>query len=77
MKEIEQHNIIRLKAISGFLKWYRINNGLSQQQLSEQSNLSRNSIVRAENARNITLLSLFELADALEIDVNQIFQDIK
>jgi transcriptional regulator with XRE-family HTH domain len=77
-KEIQQHNKARLKAISAFLKEYRILSGYSQQELSECSNISRNTIVRYEssNLNNLTLLTIFEIADALELDINQIFMEI-
>ncbi|MCB8999338.1 MAG: helix-turn-helix transcriptional regulator [Bacteroidales bacterium] len=79
MKEIQEHNKERLNAVTSFLKWYRINSGFSQQLLSESSGVSRNNIIRYESSmpKNITLLTLFEIADALELDVNQIFLEIK
>ena len=65
----------RLRAVTSFLKWYRINSGLSQMELSEKSGIHRNTIVRYESSipTNLTLLTIFEIADALEVDVNQIF----
>ena len=78
-KVIQEHNRERLQAISAFLKGYRINSGLSQQEISDCSNLSRNSIVRMEtcNPENLTVLTVFKIADALELDVNQIFLEIE
>jgi len=78
MKEIQEHNLERLNAVTTFLKWYRINSGLSQQELSEQSDIHRNTILRYESSipKNMTLLTVFEIADALELDVNQIFLEI-
>ncbi len=78
-KDIPEHNKERLQAISAFLKEYRIINGYSQLDLSETANLSRNTIVRMESscAENLTLLTVFETADALELDVNQIFLEIR
>ena len=79
MKEIEEHNKERLKAVTSFLKWYRINSGYSQQMLSECSDVHRNSIVRYESCipKNLTLLTVFEIADALEVNINQIFLEIE
>jgi transcriptional regulator with XRE-family HTH domain len=74
-EDIDNHH--RLTAISTFLKEYRINSGYTQQELSQQSNLHRNTIIRAENAKNITLLSLFELADALDLSPKELFLDIE
>ncbi len=77
-KDIPEHNKERLKAISAFLKEYRISNGYSQLDLSTTANLSRNTIVRMESScpENLTLLTVFETADALELDVNQIFLEV-
>lgn len=69
----------RLLAVTSFLKWYRINSGLSQMELSEKSGIHRNTIVRYESsiATNLNLLTVFTIADALELDVNQIFLEIE
>jgi transcriptional regulator with XRE-family HTH domain len=75
LKSTNNHD--RLTAISNFLKGYRINSGITQEELSQQSNLHRNTIINAENGRNITLLSLLDLADALEISPEELFYDIK
>lgn len=50
-----------------------------QQEISEAANLSRNTIVRMESScpENLTLLTIFNIADALELDVNQIFLEIE
>ena len=79
MKEIQEHNKERLQAVQSFLKWYRINSGLNQQELSEYSDVHRNTISRYESTipKNLTLLTVFEIADALELDVNQIFLEIE
>lgn len=79
MKEIQQHNFDRLQAVTSFLKWYRINSGLTQQELSEHSDIHRNTIIRYEShiPNNLTLLTVFEIADALELDINQIFLEIE
>ena len=78
MKEIEQHNKERLKAVTNFLKWYRINSGLTQHELGLSSNYSRSTIATYEtNPHNLTLLTIFEIADALELDINQLFLEIK
>jgi DNA-binding XRE family transcriptional regulator len=67
----------RLAAISNFIKVYRTDSGYSQLQLSKQSNLHRNTIINAESAKNITILSLFELLDALDVSPEELFYDIK
>ncbi|MBN2776002.1 MAG: helix-turn-helix transcriptional regulator [Bacteroidales bacterium] len=78
-KEINPNNSDRLQAVTVFLKWYRINSGLTQLELSECSGIHRNTIVRYEscNPENLTLLTVFEIANALDIDINQIFMEIE
>jgi transcriptional regulator with XRE-family HTH domain len=68
----EQHQK-RLEIISIYLRELRFSEGLTQKDLSQTVNLHRNSIKRAENAKNLTLLSLFELADALNISPKELF----
>jgi len=75
--KIEDHNQKRLEAIAMFLKEFRINSGLTQEELSQYSSPHRNTIVRAENARNISLLKLFEILDALELEPREVFMDIE
>lgn len=68
----------RLLDIKSFLREHRINNGYSQCEISRAANLSRNTIVRMESScpENLTLLTVFEIADALELDINQIFLEV-
>jgi transcriptional regulator with XRE-family HTH domain len=75
-KTIPYQNLKRLEFLSTFLRELRLNSGMTQQEISQQINLHRNSIIRAENAKNITLLSLFELADALDISPKELFLEI-
>ena len=79
MKEIQELNKKRLQAISAFLKEYRINSGYTQLELSECSEVHRNTIGRYESysPKNLTLLTVFEIADAMELDVNQIFLEVE
>jgi len=75
--KIEDHNQKRLEAIAMFLKEFRINSGLTQEELSHYSSLHRNTIVRAENAKNISLLKLFEIMDTLELEPREVFAEIE
>jgi transcriptional regulator with XRE-family HTH domain len=76
MKTIPEHNLRRLEYLSTFLRELRLNSGLTQEELSQQTHFHRNSIIRAEKAKNITILSLFELADAFEISPKELFLDL-
>jgi transcriptional regulator with XRE-family HTH domain len=75
-KTIPENHTKRLKAISMYIRELRFSEGMTQQQVGEYSNLHRNSIVRAENAKNISLLSLFEIADTMEISLKELFLEI-
>lgn len=75
-EQIDTTNTHRLECLSNFLKEYRINSGITQSELSKMSNVHRNTIIRAENANNLTLISVFELADALDISILELFQEI-
>jgi transcriptional regulator with XRE-family HTH domain len=75
-KPVSNINRKRLLELSTFLRELRINSGLTQQELSN-NNLHRNTIIRAESSHNITLITLFELADAFDISFSELFQDIK
>jgi len=72
-KQISDHHQ-RFEYLSTYLRQYRINENLTQKDLSQT--IHRNTIIRAENSKNITLLSLFELADALNLSLREIFLDI-
>jgi transcriptional regulator with XRE-family HTH domain len=74
--KIEEHNQKRLQSIGMFLREFRINSGLTQEEVSQFSSPHRNTIVRAETARNISLLKLFEIMDALGLEPREVFLDI-
>ena len=73
-KQIPKHHQKRLIAISTYLRELRFAEGMTQEELGHNLNLHRNTIQRAENGQNITLLSILELADALDINVSELFQ---
>jgi transcriptional regulator with XRE-family HTH domain len=74
---ISAKNRKRLDYISYFLREMRLANGYTQDDLCQNMHLHRNSISRAESSKNITLLSLFEIADSLEINLKELFEDIE
>ena len=67
----------KLKNMASLIREYRINSGYSQIELAEYLNLHRNTLSRAENAKNISVLTLCELASTLEIDLAELFVDIE
>jgi hypothetical protein len=74
-KLISETNQQRLDAVSNILCEYRINNGCRQVDIASDY-IHRNTISRAETGKNITLISLFEIADSLEIDLVELLCDI-
>ncbi len=55
----------------------RNNKGLSQEQLAEKANLHRTYIGMIERAeKNITLLNIAKIANALEIKIAKLLNDI-
>jgi transcriptional regulator with XRE-family HTH domain len=73
-KVIPKHHQKRLDEISSYLRELRFSNGLTQQELSHNLKLHRNTIQRVENGKNTTLLTIFELADALDIGISEFLQ---
>jgi len=71
---IPKEHIDRFSQISGFIRNYRINQGITQRELGHT--LHRNTVINAEAGRNITLLSLFDLADQLGLSIKEIFEGI-
>ena len=76
-KPIPKHHLKKLETIATYLRELRFNEGLTQKELSQKLNLHRNTVIRAENGKNLTLLSLFEFADAMDIRFQELFQDIE
>jgi DNA-binding XRE family transcriptional regulator len=72
---IPKEHINRFNQISGFIRNYRINQGIAQRELGQS--LHRNTVINAEAGRNITLLSLFDLADELGLSVQDIFEVVE
>lgn len=75
MKEINQFHKERLTAVTGFLKWSRINSGISQQELADMSGIHKNSIVRYEgqNPVNLTLNTILQICEALGLSLSEVF----
>ncbi len=76
-KQIPNHHQKRLDYLSTYFRVLRQNDGLSMKDVSEEIDLHLNTIAGVEKSRNFTLLTLFELADFYEIDVEDLFIGIK
>jgi transcriptional regulator with XRE-family HTH domain len=71
-KPIPEQHQKKLNIIATYLRELRLNEGLTQKELSLSMNLHRNTVIRAENSKNLTLLTFFELADALDINPKEL-----
>lgn len=65
----------RLEFIGSLIREYRINSGYSQMELAENLNLHRNTLSRAERGENLTLLSIIEICETLELDWKEVLID--
>lgn len=72
-KITEEHQKI-LNHIGYLIREYRLSEGWSQKIFSEYSNLSRQSISRVENGKNISLLTLIEIVITLDIKLSDLFE---
>jgi len=59
-----------------YLRELRLNSGLTQQELADQLNLSRRTIVRIEQGNNANLLSIIVMAAELNIDLRNLMSII-
>jgi len=65
----DKENNKELKEVGRVLKIIRLNEGLSQTELSLESNLNRSLLQRAEMGENITLKSLLKILGAYNYDI--------
>ncbi len=66
----------KLYNIAALIKESRLSSGYSQLELAENLNLNRNTLSRAEGAKNITVLTLIELCETLELDMSELFYEM-
>ena len=73
-KPIQLHQQKRLEAIRMFIRNYRINDRLSQSEFSKLSETHTNTIQRFETGnKNITVLTLFNFIDAMDMTLEDFF----
>lgn len=66
---------IFLKRVGRSIRIIRKSNNLKQEDLAELCGVNQNYISDIENGkRNITMIKLFDIAEALNVDVEVIFQ---
>jgi len=72
-KTIPENQRKRFAILSSYLREFGFAESLSQNELAQVTGLHRNTIINAEAGRNLTLLNIFELADALDITSSELF----
>jgi transcriptional regulator with XRE-family HTH domain len=73
-KPIKFHQLRRLEVIRMFIRNYRINDRLSQSEFSKLSETHKNTIQRFETEnKNITVLTLFNFIDAMDMTLEDFF----
>ncbi len=79
IRTIPEHQKKRFKELSLLVRNYRINDGLTQSEFSKMSDTHVNTIQRFEagNKKNITLLTLFNFIDALEMSLSEFFEGVE
>lgn len=66
----------RLKNIGINIKSERLRSGISQEELAEQCNISRNSISLIETGKiNPTIIRVIDIAKALKVDINVLVKE--
>jgi putative transcriptional regulator len=67
----------KLKNLGINIKSARLRRELSQEELAEKCDISRNSITLIETGKiNPTILKMISIANALEVDINFLLKDI-
>lgn len=67
----------RLNYLGTFIRNYRMNIGMTQYELSEcADSFHRNTLVRLEAGKNTSLIKLFEVLEALELEPHELFLDV-
>lgn len=74
----QNYNSIQHKQsyIANLIKNYRINEGFSQEELSEYSDLHYNTIYRLESGLSVSFLTILKVAEALDFPLYELFLEI-
>lgn len=73
----DNENQLRLKSIAAFLKEYRLQSGLTQEQISLNAEINRSSVIRLEAAKPVSFITICKYVSGLDLDLNQVFLEIK
>ena len=68
----------KLKNIGITIKSYRLKAGISQEELAEKCDISRNSVSLIETGKiNPTIIRIIDIATVLGIDIDSLVKDAK
>ena len=77
MNTVTNQHQKRLNYLGAFIRNYRMNFGMTQYELSDcADSVHRNTLVRLEAGKNISLVKLFEVLYALELEPHDLFLDV-
>ncbi len=74
-KKTDKHHR-HLELISAYLRELRFGEHKTQLEVGEESGLHRNTLLRVENSKNFTILTLFQLADYYGMQPSEIISII-
>ncbi len=75
-QQIPEHHQNKLDALSLYLRELRYSEGKTLLEICEHLDIHRNTLQRAETSKNMTLQTLFELADFYDIRVSELLSII-
>ena len=75
-KELPYHQQKRLSEIGSFIKNWRLNEGLSQEEFAHLAEIHPNTILNINN-NSISLITLLKCIDAMELTPSQFFDGIE
>jgi len=76
MSKKTDKNHRHLELISAYLRELRFGENKTQMEVGEESGLHRNTLLRVENSKNFTILTLFQLADYYGMQPSEIISII-
>lgn len=77
-RKIPDYHSKRFEDITGFVRNYRINDGLTQAEFSDMSETHFNTVQRFEAGdKNITLVTLFNFIDAMDMTLSEFFEGME
>ena len=77
MKKTNQDQDARVTEISQFIRNWRVNDQISQNDLANIAETHANTIHNLETGKNVTLRTLLNCADALGITLSDLFDGIE